>query len=101
MTIDGASWENIPLDGNGITVIEITHHCQVHILANPDYNDPPKSINDSSPPDASENVDENNGKDYYEGHKKFGAASTFKITGADSNAEEHETFGEASTSNIL
>lgn len=97
MTIDGAPWENIPLDGNGVTVIEITHHCQVNILANPYCDCPPKSIHDSSPPDGVEN----NAKDYYEGHKKFGAASTFKITCADGNAEEHETFGEASTSNIL
>ncbi|XP_062009067.1 uncharacterized protein LOC133725718 [Rosa rugosa] len=93
MTIDGAPWENIPIDGTGITVIEITHHCQVNILANPRYDCPLKSIHDSSPPDSSENDDENNAKDYHDRHKKFGAASTFKLACADE--------GQASTSNVL
>ncbi|KAM5580096.1 hypothetical protein ABKV19_009704 [Rosa sericea] len=99
MKIDGTPWENIPLDGTGITVIEITHHCQVNILTNPYCDCPPRSIHDQVVMnDASENDDENNAKDYSERHKKFGAASTFKLACAD---EGHETYGEASTSNVL
>ncbi|XP_040371109.1 diacylglycerol kinase 5-like isoform X3 [Rosa chinensis] len=89
MTIDGTPWENIPLDGTGITVIEITHHCQVNILAYPYCDCPPKSIHDQVVMnDASENDDENNAKDYSERHKKFGAASTFKLTCADEGLKD-------------
>ncbi|XP_050381093.1 uncharacterized protein LOC126798237 isoform X2 [Argentina anserina] len=58
MTVDGAQWENIPLvtglDDTGITVIEITHNCQVNILANltnPYCDCQVKSIHDSSSSD--------------------------------------------------
>ncbi|BFG25666.1 hypothetical protein CerSpe_119400 [Prunus speciosa] len=102
MRIDGAPWKKIPLDG--ITLIEISYHCQVNILAK--ENCPAECIRASDDDDDDDNDDYYYDSDYIGGdggdgvdndyddddgggsvdnvylerHMKFGAAGTFKIS---------------------
>lgn len=80
MMFDGVPWKRAPLDG--LLEIGISYHCQVNVLVKQDHS--AKSIHDSSQP-CGPATDDDKAKEYSQGHKKFGAASSFKIPEDDIN----------------
>lgn len=80
MMFDGVPWKRTPLDG--LLEIGISYHCQVNVLVKQDHS--AISIHDSSQPCGSA-TDGDKAKEYSQGHKKFGAASSFKIPEDDIN----------------
>ncbi|KAG5521123.1 hypothetical protein RHGRI_033621 [Rhododendron griersonianum] len=78
MTIDGEPWKQpLPVDDDTV-VVEISHHCQVTVLATHDCRS--KSVFDPSWP-TSNDSDGDSSEDDAAGEewRKFGAADTFKI----------------------
>lgn len=121
MSMDGATWEKMPVDGIGL--IEISYNGQVNILAHPTRDCPAKSIHvdSSSQPRVSQTDVNNNATELAaeaastsklpidenkatQGHGTFGdEASTSKIPNRDGNAEDyhepprHKKFGAATS----
>ncbi|PRQ52111.1 putative diacylglycerol kinase (ATP) [Rosa chinensis] len=97
MMIDGVLWKKTPLDG--LVEIEISYNCQVNILVKQDYS--ARSIHDSSQPCGSETADDDNA----EGRKKSGGASTSSFLIDDNELEEksqgHKKIGAASSFKIF
>lgn len=80
MMFDGVPWKRTPLDG--LLEIGISYHCQVNVLVKQDHS--AESIHNSSQPCGSA-TDDDKAKEYSQGHKKFAAASSFKIPEDDIN----------------
>ncbi|XP_062009053.1 uncharacterized protein LOC133725707 isoform X1 [Rosa rugosa] len=97
MMIDGVLWKKTPLDG--LVEIEISYNCQVNILVKQDYS--ARSIHDSSQPCGSETADDDDAK----GRKKSGGASTSSFLIDDNELEEksqgHKKIGAASSFKIF
>lgn len=80
MRIDGEPWKQpLPKDDDTV-VIEISHHGQVNMLANPGCRS--QSVDDPTSPDNheddSDDDDDEDDEESAEARRKFGAADTFK-----------------------